>query len=152
MTWTPHATVAAIVERDGKFLFVEETTFGKKVINQPAGHVEPGETLLEAVKRETLEETGWQVSPKALVGFYTYTAPANGITYYRFCFYCHPIQRDPNATLDPDIDQVHWFSPEELSDQSLALRSPLVRKCLEDHLQGKAYPLNLIYEHGADLT
>ena len=87
MTWKPHATVAVVVEDDqGRFLLVEEVSSGKVVFNQPAGHIEENEAILDAVRRETLEETGWEIDPVHFLGIYTYKAPANGVTYYRFCY------------------------------------------------------------------
>ncbi len=147
MVWTPHATVAAIVEREGRFLFVEELSNGERVFNQPAGHVDEHESILNATKRETLEESGWEVEPKALIGIYTYQAPSNGVTYYRFCYACDAMREVPNAQLDTDILAAHWFSLEEIKAKQDKLRSPLVLKCIEDYLEGKRYPLELIYEH-----
>mgnify|MGYP002700876242 FL=1 len=87
MTWTPHATVAVVVEdAQGRFLMVEEHSSGRVLFNQPAGHVEEDEAILDAVRREALEETGWEIEPEHFLGLYTYKAPANGVTYYRFCF------------------------------------------------------------------
>lgn len=147
MVWTPHATVAAIVEREGRFLFVEELSQGKRVFNQPAGHVEEGESLLQATVRETLEESAWKVRPKALLGVYIYKAPSNGVTYYRYCFVCDAVEEMLNLELDSDILAAHWFTLEEIKVKQGLLRSPLVMKCLEDYLAGKRYPLDLIYEH-----
>ena len=147
MVWTPHATVAAIVEREGRFLFVEEISRGKRVFNQPAGHVDENETIENATIRETLEESGWEVKPTAIVGIYTYKAPSNGVTYYRFCYVCEALQEVPNAQLDNDILAAHWFTLDEVKAKQTQLRSPLVMKCLEDYLAGKCYPLELVYEH-----
>jgi ADP-ribose pyrophosphatase YjhB (NUDIX family) len=146
MVWTPHATVAALVEREGRFLFVEEIAHGERVFNQPAGHVDEDESLENATIRETIEESGWEVKPSALVGIYTYKAPSNGVTYYRFCYVCEAIKEIPNAELDSDILAAHWFTLEEIKSKQNQLRSPLVMKCLEDYLAGKQYPLDLIYE------
>ena len=94
MTWKPHATVAVIVEdQQGRFLLVEERIDGETVFNQPAGHIEEGEAVTEAAVREALEETGWDVEPQAFLGMYRYIAPANGITYFRFCFIASPLRR-----------------------------------------------------------
>ena len=146
MLWTPHATVAAIVERDGKFLFVEELSNGERVFNQPAGHIDENEAIQNAVIRETFEEAGCKVRPESLVGIYTYKAPSNGVTYYRFCYACKLIKEDVNAKLDTDIIAAHWLTLEELSAKQEQMRSPLVLKCLEDYLAGKRFPLALIYE------
>ncbi len=94
MTWKPHATVAVVAEDEqGRFLLVEEESHGKVVFNQPAGHIEEGEAILDAVRREALEETGWQVEPESFLGVYTYKAPANGVTYYRFCYAAKAIRQ-----------------------------------------------------------
>lgn len=146
MIWTPHATVATIVEKDGKFLFVDEMADGQRVLNQPAGHVDEREPILRAALRETLEETGWEVEITHLVGIYTYTNPEL-ITYYRFCYAARPVRQVPGATLDHDIIGPVWLSLEELEQRKLQWRSPLVKKCVQDYLAGKAYPLDVVYEH-----
>ncbi len=152
--WTPHATVAAIVEKDGKFLLVEERRlvndrgeFGI-VYNQPAGHVDEGESIMAAAIRETLEETRWEVKLKNLIGIYIFTAPANGVTYHRYCFSAEPIKHHASSELDDGILEAKWFSWEEIQ-QLNNLRSPLVKRCIQDHINGKQYPLDLIYEHTA---
>lgn len=148
MTWTPHATVATIVEREGQFLMVEETSQGLRVFNQPAGHVEEGESIFDAAIRETLEETGWLVRLTGLVGLYTYLAP-NGVTYYRICFAAEAIEHQTER-LDPDIIAAHWMSLSAIQDKKDdSLRSPLVLRCLEDCLSRPHLPLNSIYEHPA---
>jgi len=115
MTWTPHATVAAIVEDDqGRLLMVEESSNGKIVFNQPAGHIEENETVLDAVRRETLEETGWDVEPEHLLGIYIYKAPTNGVTYYRFCYSARAV-RKVSEQLDSDIIAAHWLTPEQIA-------------------------------------
>lgn len=145
--WTPHATVATIVERNGHFLMVEELAQGTKpVINQPAGHIEAGETVVAAARRETLEETGWRVEPRGLVGLYTYTAPANGITYHRYCLFAEAIAEVPDAHLDEGIIGPRWMTLEELQ-ASAQLRSPMVLTCVQDYVSGKRYPLDVITEH-----
>ena len=150
--WTPHATVATIVEKDGKFLLVEERRlinsqgeFGV-VYNQPAGHVDEGESIMAAAIRETLEETRWQVKLKHLVGIYIFTAPANGVTYHRYCFAAEATMHQPASQLDDGILDAKWFSWDEIQ-QLDNLRSPLVKRCIKDHIDGKHYPLDLIYEH-----
>lgn len=150
--WTPHATVATIVEHDGKFLLVEENRRINKngdfgiVYNQPAGHVDQGETIAAAAIRETLEETRWQVKLKHLVGIYIFTAPANGVTYHRYCFAAEAIKHETARALDDGILDAKWFSWEEIQTME-NLRSPLVKRCFQDHIDGKQYPLDLIYEH-----
>ncbi len=146
MDWTPHATVAAIVEKDGRFLFVEEMAEGQRVFNQPAGHIEQGESFVAATCRETLEETRWRVKPLYLVGIYVYTAPANQVTYHRYCYACEALCEEPEASLDEGILAAHWLTRDELISRQGQWRSPLVLKCLDDYLAGKRYPLELIYE------
>nr|WP_290579669.1 NUDIX hydrolase [Ketobacter sp.] len=146
MTWTPHATVATIVEQHGRYLLVEETVDGETVLNQPAGHIEENESILAAALRETLEETGWQVKLTHLVGIYNYSAP-NGVTYYRFCFAADAIEAVPGAQLDDGIIGPVWLNLEELEARRSQWRSPLVKRCIEDFAAGKRYPLDLIYEH-----
>lgn len=146
MIWTPRATVATVVEQDGRFLFVDEVADGKRVLNQPAGHVDEREPILQAALRETVEETGWEVEITHLVGIYTYTNPEL-ITYYRFCYAARPVRQIPDAKLDHDIIGPVWLSLEELHARREQWRSPLVIKCVEDYLAGRRFPLDLVYEH-----
>ena len=139
----PAVTVATLVHRDGRFLVVREDADGEVVINQPAGHLEPGETLLAAAVRETLEETAWQVRVTALLGIYDYTAP-DGKTYIRHCFVAEPVSEVSGQALDNGILEALWLSYEEIADQGLALRSPMVLKCLDDYRRGQHFPLSLI--------
>lgn len=141
-----HLTVAAVIEQNGRFLMVSEQCNGQQVINQPAGHVEPGETPLEAVLRETFEETRWHINPTALLGLTTYRAPANGVTYYRLGFCAEPLAHDPTASLDRDIDEVLWLTREELLEQRTP-RSPLVIQSIDDYLAGIRYPLAMLRQH-----
>lgn len=146
MTWTPHATVAVIVEDDnGRFLLVEESSSGLIVFNQPAGHIEQDEPILDAARREALEETGWEVEPQDFLGFYTYKAPANGVTYYRFCFSARAV-RKVSEELDDGIVAAHWLTLEEIRDLGPRLRSPLVLQCIEDYRNGRRYPLDIIVD------
>ncbi|EPF75930.1 NUDIX hydrolase [Acinetobacter rudis] len=147
--WMPHVTVATVVEQNGKFLMVEESTKGLShlVFNQPAGHVERAESLIEAAQRETMEETGYQVSISALLGIYSYTPPMfPDRTYYRFCFLGEVVEHFPQAQLDDGIVAAVWMSLDELQASARA-RSPLVTKAIQDALSGQRYPLSLIYEH-----
>lgn len=147
--WTAHVTVATVVAKDGKFLFVEEHTEGVTytVFNQPAGHVEAGETLMQAAVRETMEETGYEVEIQSLLGIYSYTPPMfPDRTYYRFCFLAQDITHHADATLDTDIIRVVWMTLDELEISARA-RSPLVTKAVKDALSGQKFPLSLVYEH-----
>ncbi|GLQ31792.1 NUDIX hydrolase [Litoribrevibacter albus] len=147
MVWTPHGTVATIIEKDGKFLLVKEISNGIEVYNQPAGHIEADESVFDAAVRETYEETGYQVSIDSFVGSYIYKAPANGVTYHRYCFVGSIIEFDPKATLDDGIIEACWLSLDEIKAQPEMMRSPIVLKCIEDYLNRPHQPLELIYEH-----
>ncbi len=144
-----HLTVATVVPRDGRYLMVRESDGGLEVINQPAGHVEPGETLQQAALRETLEETGWQVRLTGLLGFSHYRSPRNGKTYYRVTFVADPVAEVPGAVLDPDILAVHWLSHDELRGNG-QLRSPLVLSDIEKHIGNIFYPLDFICNISGD--
>ena len=140
----PHITVATIVERAGKFLMVKEKSGGRLVYNQPAGHVEIEESLLDAAIRETLEETAWRVNLEQLLGIYQYTSPENGITYIRHCFIAKAIDPRTERDLDEDIAEAVWISLEELEQRESDMRSPLVLEVLRDYMKGISYPLSLI--------
>jgi 8-oxo-dGTP pyrophosphatase MutT (NUDIX family) len=137
MPITPELTVAAIVADGGRFLVVEELVKGRTVINQPAGHVEPGETLLEAVVRETREETARPFTVEAVVGIYWYQPPAGGNPYLRVAFagQCGP--EVPGQPLDDGILRATWFTREELVARGEALRSPMVLQGIDDFLAGR---------------
>ena len=145
MIWTPHATVAVVVEKDGKYLMVEEICHGETVYNQPAGHVDECESILDAATRETMEETGWKVKLDTFIGLYTYKAPSNGVTYYRMCFAATAIQKITDK-LDTDIISEHWLSYDEIVNLKPQLRSPLVKQCIDDFINNEHYPLSLIVE------
>lgn len=123
---------------------VEEEIDGKMTLNQPAGHLDSGESLIEAVIRETQEETAWQFSPTELVGIYRWQHPANNETYMRFCFTGNAIQFDPNQILDPDIHQAFWLNEKQIQKRQTDFRSPLVMDCFNDYLAGHRYPLTLL--------
>lgn len=144
MSWPPHPTVAVVVYKDDRFLMVEEMKQGIAVFNQPAGHVEPGERLLDAARREALEESGWAIEPVALLGLYVWQAP-NGKVFHRFCF-VGEAQKQVTHELDPDILAAHWLDLETLQAPETRLRSPLVLRCIEDYLGGKRFPLAFINE------
>lgn len=139
-----HLTVATVIHRDGKFLMVRERDRGKEVVNQPAGHVEPGETLQQAALRETYEESGWRVELTSFLGISTYHSPHNGATYYRVSFAASPLEEDDDAILDPDIIAAHWLTADTLRAEPELLRSPLVMKVIDDFLAGRLYPLDLV--------
>lgn len=146
MTWKPHATVAVISEDSaGRFLLVEERSNGEIVFNQPAGHIEEGESVLAAARREALEETGWRVEPSAFLGMYRYIAPANGATYFRFCFVATPLQKVTDQ-LDDGIIAAHWLTLDEIRALGERLRSPLVLECILDYRNGRRFPLEVIVE------
>jgi ADP-ribose pyrophosphatase YjhB (NUDIX family) len=146
MTWYAHVTVATVIEDNGRFLFVKEFKNGKLVLNQPAGHLEPNETLREAALRETLEETAWEVELTGLVGLYLYTAPSNNVTYQRICFAARALRHHPDRALDSDIHAAVWLTREQLLADPLRWRSELVPRCIEEYLAGPAYPLDVIRE------
>ena len=143
--WKPHVTVAAVIEREGRFLVVEESVEGRLVFNQPAGHVEAGESLLEAVSRETLEESGRTFTPEALIGVYSWTNPGNDITYLRFAFTGNVSERDATRKLDEGIIDTLWMSRDELLAQSTKLRSPMVMRAIDDYLAGRRFHLDLLH-------
>ena len=136
-------TVATVVEKDGQFLMVKETKSGQQVINQPAGHVEPGEDILQAALRETMEETGWEVSISGFLGFSTHFVPHNGVTYYRMSFVAQPVCFDDQAEIDGDIDVALWMTLEQIRAQQHQLRSPMVLGCIEDYLAKRIFPLDI---------
>lgn len=144
MTWHPHITVATIVEDHGRFLFVEEIKAGKRVLNQPAGHLEAGETLREAALRETLEETGWKVELTGVVGIYLYTAPSNGVTYQRVCFSARALRHHPERALDDGIVAAPWLSRDELAAEPQRWRSELVLRCIDDYLRAPPFSLEVV--------
>lgn len=143
----PHATVAVIVEQDDQYLLVKEQRDGKTVFNQPAGHIETGESIIEAAVRETLEETGWHVVPTRFAGLATYHAP-NGVTYIRSTLIAEAISHDPQQPLDDGILEAVWLSYEQILMFEDQLRSPIVKKVIDDYRLGISYPLDLIHEEG----
>ena len=142
--WKPSVTVAAVIERDGSFLLVEEEADGRRVYNQPAGHWEPGETLVEACVRETLEETAWRCEPRQLVGVYRWHyAPADN-TFLRFTFACVPLGLDASRQLDREIVRAVWLTADEIRRLAPVHRSPLVMRCIDDFIAGQRWPLEVI--------
>ena len=146
MIWAPHVTVAAIIESENKFLFVEENTRSGIKLNQPAGHLEPNETIIDAVIRETQEETARTIEPQYLTGIYRWYSKDKDCTYLRFCFYAKVISFDKNQTLDTGIIQTLWMSENEIIKDQKKCRSPLVLQCISDFKAGKQYPLSLLHD------
>ncbi len=144
MVWKPNVTVAAVLERDGKFLLVEEETADGIRYNQPAGHLECGESLFAAAIRETLEETAYTFVPQYLLGVYNWRHAAKDITYLRFAFGGEIVGHDPLRALDEGIIAAHWLTLDEIRALALRHRSPLILRCIEDWLAGKRYPLDLV--------
>lgn len=142
--WMPHATVAAIVEQDGKFLLVEEITDRGNRFNQPAGHLEDNETLVEAVIRETLEETAYTFTPQALLGIYHWKHEHNGNTYLRFAFIGSVSNHQPQQALDEGIIRTVWMDINEIRSKASLMRSPQVITCIEDYLNGKQFSLDVV--------
>lgn len=144
MKQLPHITVATVIESNDKFLMVKEKSDGSVVYNQPAGHLENGESLIEAAIRETMEETAWRVAVTALVGIYQYTSPYNGVNYVRHCFVATAEQFDADARLDEDILEANWYTAGFIIEHAEEMRSPIVLRSLQDYLDGVRYPLQLL--------
>ncbi len=143
--WKPHVTVASVLEQDGKFLVVEEDAGSDGIrFNQPAGHWEPGETLIAGASREVLEESGYHFTPEWLVGIYSWKHPNKDITYLRFAFGGRITGHEPDRPLDTGIIRPVWLSPEEIRANAPKNRSPLVARCVDDYLAGHRYPLELL--------
>ncbi len=142
----PAVTVATVVERGGLFLLVEEKTRTGIKLNQPAGHLEPAETLPQAAARETLEETGWRVVPTALIGIYRWEAPDTGATFVRFSFAGDAQEHDADRPLDEGILRAMWLSYDEIAACKGQHRSPLVLRCIDDYRAGRRWPLGFVME------
>jgi 8-oxo-dGTP pyrophosphatase MutT (NUDIX family) len=142
--WMPHATVAAIVEKDGKFLLVEEETERGNRFNQPAGHLEDNETILQAVVRETLEETAYTFKPESLLGIYHWKHEHNDTTYLRFAFIGSVGAHQPELALDDGIIRAVWMTIDEIRSQAMLMRSPQVLTCIEDYISGRQFPLSVL--------
>ena len=142
--WKPNVTVAALIEREGRFLLVEEETDEGLRFNQPAGHLDAGESLLAACAREALEETAWEFRPTALVGIYQWPRPQGDITYLRFAFCGELGKHEAGRRLDDGIQRALWMSPDEIRAVAARHRSPLVWQGVADYLGGRRYPLDLL--------
>ena len=145
--WKPDVTVAAVVHSEGRFLLVEENTDSGLLFNQPAGHLEAGESIVAAVVRETLEESAWEFVPEHLVGVYRWQHPFSAITYLRFAFAGRAGTFYPDRTLDRGIVRAVWLSVDEVRSVNARHRSPLVMHCIEDYLAGKRAPLDLLVDY-----
>jgi 8-oxo-dGTP pyrophosphatase MutT (NUDIX family) len=147
--WTPHVTVAAIIERDGRYLLVEEHTPDGLRLNNPAGHLDLGESPVEGCAREALEETTHSFTPTALVGVYLSRTirsdTGEDITYLRMAFSGDLGEADSSRTLDDGIVRTLWMTPDEVRASAHRHRSPLIVRCMEDHLAGQRFPLSLVY-------
>ena len=148
--WKPHVTVAAVAEKDNKFLIVEELVEGQLVLNQPAGHLDAGESLVAAVIRETLEESAWRFRPEALVGIPLWRHPRTGESYLRFSFCGTCDDYDASRQLDTGITQALWLSREQLIATPNKLRSPMVLKSIDDYLAGNRYSLDILEHIASD--
>ena len=141
--FTPHATVATVVEHDGKFLLVEEYSQGRRVLNQPAGHLEPNESLIEAAIRESLEETCWEVELTGYLGV-TIVNAANGVCYLRHSFSAEPLKFCDAARRDSSILDTHWLTRDEIAAASTSLRHAVVLDIVDQYLENSAMPLSLV--------
>ena len=144
MIWKPNVTVAAVIEQDGKFLLVEEETADGVMFNQPAGHLEDGETLLDGVVREVQEETAYRFTPTGLLGVYHWKHPKKDITYLRFAFTGEIAGHDPIQKLDEGILRVCWLTSDQIRTTQAQHRSPQVLTCIEHYLAGQRFPLSVL--------
>lgn len=144
--WQPHVVVAAVVERDGRYLIVEEFINGELRLNQPAGHWEQGETLIEATRREALEESGWEVEPTGFLGVYTWQPASLPYPFVRMAYVAQARRHHPDRPLDTGIVRALWLTPAELLARRAEWRSPSVMQCIEDHRAGRVLPLDTVRE------
>ena len=147
--WKPNVTVAAVVEQDGRFLVVEEETDDGLRFNQPAGHLEKGESLVAAAAREALEETAHRFRPAFLVGIYQWPKPGSDVTYLRFAFGGSIEGFEPERQLDDGIVRAVWLSLDELRATRERHRSPLILQCVEDYIAGRRFSLDLLRHYDA---
>jgi 8-oxo-dGTP pyrophosphatase MutT (NUDIX family) len=139
--------VAAVIEQDDRYLLVQERDQGRRVLNQPAGHLEPDESLVEAVVREVLEETTRPFTPAGLIGVYRWVSPS-GLTFLRFAFTGTVGEPLAGRALDPDIEDTVWLSVRAVAARRSELRSPLVLRCIRDARQGQIQPLTALHDLG----
>ena len=142
--WRPSVTVAAVIERDGRFFFVEEEASGRRVLNQPAGHLDPGESIAQAVVREVLEETAHRITPTALLGIYRWVYDKDDVTFLRFAFRGRVDGVEAGRKLDKEIIALAWLTPAELAARRAEHRSPLVQQCVDDYIAGRSFPLEIL--------
>ena len=147
MIWKPNVTVAAVVMRDGKFLLVEEETEAGLAFNQPAGHLEAGESLIDAIIRKTLEETAYHFKPTHLIGVYNWKHLGKDVTYLRFAFGGELRGFEAERELDEGIVAARWLTLDEVKATQARHRSPLILRCIEDQIVGKAGPLDLLVHY-----
>ena len=149
MSARPSVTVAAVIERGGRFLLVEEEDEGRMMFNQPAGHLEQHESLVEGCRREVLEESAWHFRPRELVGIYRWAkpGPGSGVTYLRFAFCGELGAHEPGRSLDTGILRAVWLDVDEIRASRERHRSPLVLRCVEDYLAGRRYPLDALVDY-----
>ena len=144
MAWKPDVTVAAVIEREGRFLLVEEHVRDRIVINKPAGHLEVNETLIQAVIREALEETAWTFVPDAICGIYLWSHPDRNMSFLRVAFTGQVTQHHPERRLDRGIRRTLWLTRDEVAQRQGQVRSPMVLKCIDDYLNKVRHPLTLL--------
>lgn len=142
--WKPSVTVAAVIEAGGRFLLVEEVQEGRRVLNQPAGHLDPGESLVAACVREVMEETAHRFVPAALVGVYRYVHAPKAVTFLRFTFSGRSDGVEAGRALDKEIVRTHWLTHGEIAARVAEHRTPLVMQCIDDHLAGRQFPLAVL--------
>lgn len=142
--WRPHVTVACVVADGDRYLMVEELIRGQRLFNQPAGHLDPGETLADAARRETLEETGWEIELQSFIGVQQWLSPVHGSQIVRFAFAGRPLRHHPDRPLDAGIVRAHWLDYGEIVALGKRLRSPLVLTTLNDWLAGQRLPLTTL--------
>lgn len=146
MSWSPHVVLASVIEQHGKFLLVEEYAGDRLVLNQPAGHWEEGETLIEGARREALEETGWEIEPESVLGLYHYQPPELDYCFLRIAFAARAVRHHPQRTLDSGILRAVWMTREDIEQQRERHRSPMLMRCIDDYLAGRRYPLSMLQD------